>query len=318
MSLPKQFHRSWCHGPAFWIRYFVNSYTEGFDAEICLPVAEPFASGEIVSRRLPKMEVLSKTLTGEMDQLGKIYQGLFACQSEFGLITDEFCVEVLHSADPQVGPIEVLFVRHPWEELFEENITGVLGEEARQTIIGESDQILLESSQADRFEWVKGCVDRLDQVSDDLQRYEILSTCSHVFPRSQAEKMREIYLQAVGEGAGLVEAVDAVVAFMKEDAGWRPNITREGRVLYNTKNPSNPEAYAKATTDLERKQAYCFCPLISQQIEDGMSDSFCYCSSGWERKQWEVALGQPVRIEVVKSLLKGDLECQFAIHLPEG
>jgi hypothetical protein len=305
-------------GPAFWIRYFVNSYTEGFDAEIGLPVTEPFASGEIVSRYLPKKEVLSKTLTGEMDQLGKIYQELFACQREFGLITDEFCVEVLHSADPQEGPIEVLFVRHPWEELFKRNLTYVLGLESRETIMGEGDQIFWDSSQADRFEWVKGCLDRLDLVADDLQRYEILSACSHVFPQSQAEKMREIYQQAVEEGAGLLEAVDQVVVFMKEDPGWRPNIIREGSVLYNTKNPSNPEAYAKASTDLERKQAYCFCPLISEQIEDGMSDSFCYCSSGWERKQWEVALGQPLRIEVVKSLLKGDLECQFAIHLPEG
>ena len=48
-----------------------------------------------------------------------------------------------------------------------------------------------------------------------------------------------------------------------------------------------------------------------------MSDTFCYCSAGWERQQWEGAIGQPVRVDVVKSLLKGDDLCEFAIHLPE-
>ena len=302
-------------GPAFWIRYFINSYTEGFDAEIGLPVSEPFSSGEVTSRRLPAMAVLAKTLEGDMDQLGGIYQELFGCQNEFGLVSDEFCLEVLHSGSPQKAPIEVMFVRHPWEDLFEQAAVEVLGEAAARQVIG--DQIFLESTQAERFAWTKNMVDRLDQVSDDLQRYEILSACSHVFPREQAEKMREVYQQATKQGTDPLVAVDTVVAFMKEDPGWRPNIIREGNLLYTTKNPSNPEAYARAETELERKRAYCFCPIISEQMEEGMSDSYCYCSAGWERKQWEVALDQPLRVEVVKSLLKGDLECQFAIHLPE-
>jgi predicted hydrocarbon binding protein len=48
-----------------------------------------------------------------------------------------------------------------------------------------------------------------------------------------------------------------------------------------------------------------------------MSPTFCYCSSGWERRQWEGAIGRPVRVDVVKTLLRGDDHCQFAIHLPE-
>ena len=304
-------------GPAFWIRNFINSYTEGFDAEIGLPVSEPFSEGEITSRKLPAIEVLSKTLTGEMDQLGSVYQELFGCQAEYGLISDEFCIEVLHSGSPQHAPIEAMFVRHPWEALFEKSTVEVLGEETARQVIRDGSRIFIESPQAERFVWAKSLVDRLDQVADDQQRYEVLSACSHVFPREQAEKMRDVYQQAVAQGADLLEAVDSVVTFMEGDKGWRPNIFREGHVLYSTKNPSNPEAYQKATTDLERKQAYCFCPILSDHFEDGMSDTYCYCSAGWERKQWEVALGQPLRIDVVKSLLKGDMECQFAIHLPE-
>jgi hypothetical protein len=312
-AVPKEF----ITGPAFWIRHFINSYPEGFDAEIGLPVREPFTGEGIASRQLPVIEVLAKTHTGEIDQLGVVYQDLFSCQGEYGVISDEFCVEVLHSGNPQEAPIEVMFVRHPWERLFEQAVSAVLGEETGSEVMGGQERISPEATQAERFEWTKDLVARLDLVSDDRARYEILSACSHVFPHEQADKMRDVYLREVESGAGMLEAVDAVVGFIADDPGWRPNIYREGNVLFTTKNPSNPDAYAKATTDLERKQAYCFCPILKHQMENPMSDSFCYCSAGWERKQWEVALGQPLRIEVVKSLLKGDMECQFAVHLPE-
>jgi predicted hydrocarbon binding protein len=47
-----------------------------------------------------------------------------------------------------------------------------------------------------------------------------------------------------------------------------------------------------------------------------MPPSFCYCGAGWYRRQWEGAIDRPVTIEIVKSILKGDDVCQFAIHLP--
>jgi predicted hydrocarbon binding protein len=48
-----------------------------------------------------------------------------------------------------------------------------------------------------------------------------------------------------------------------------------------------------------------------------MPTAFCYCGAGWYRQQWEGAIGRPVTIEIVKSVLKGDEVCQFAIQLPE-
>ncbi len=303
-------------GPPFWIRNFIHSYPQGFDAEIGLPVDLQFEAEGIVIRYLPEYEVLSRLHTGSMEQLSEAYQAVFQTQNEYGLISDEFCIEVLHSGSPAELPIEVLFVRHPWEALFGQAISAVMGEPARQQVIGEQETIFLETPVSDRFAWTKDALDRFDQISIDDQRFEVLTACSHVFPREQSEKMREVYLSSTWSGADLLKAVDDVVAFMEADPGWRPIITREGNTLYVTKNPANQEAYDRAETDLERKKAACFCPIIQQHIEDGMSDTFCYCSAGYERKQWEVALEQPVRIEVVKSLLKGDLVCQFAIHLP--
>jgi hypothetical protein len=111
--------------------------------------------------------------------------------------------------------------------------------------------------------------------------------------------------------------VDEVIDFMVEDPGWGVRPARRGTTIYTTKNPRDRQAYARATTDAERRRAYCFCPLVRDHLEEGMPDTFCYCSAGWERQQWEGAIGRPVRVSVVQSLLKGDDRCQFAIHLPE-
>ena len=304
-------------GHPFWIRNFIHSYPGGFDAEVCIPLESYLDLDGYVTREFPVYEVLAVNVNGSIDQLGDAYNTVFDSQNDYGLISDEFCIEVLQSKSPLETPIEVMMVRHPWENLFEQNLRSVMGKGAREQVIGDEDVFLIDMSLQDRFNWVRNAIDRFDRISNDEQRFEVLTACSHVFPRNQAEKLRKIYLASIGAGASFLQAVDEVVAFMETDPGWRPNIIRDGHTLYVTKNPSDREAYDRAETDLERQQAACFCPIVRQHIGDGMSDTFCYCSAGFERKQWEVAIGKPVRIEIVKSLLKGHLECQFAIKLTE-
>lgn len=65
-----------------------------------------------------------------------------------------------------------------------------------------------------------------------------------------------------------------------------------------------------------KRKHCCHCPLVRNHLGEGISPTFCYCGSGWYRQQWEGILGKPVKVEILKSLLKGDDICQFAIHLP--
>jgi len=44
---------------------------------------------------------------------------------------------------------------------------------------------------------------------------------------------------------------------------------------------------------------------------------YCYCGAGWYRQQWEGVFDKPVSIEIVKSVLRGDEICRFAIHIPK-
>ena len=156
----------------------------------------------------------------------------------------------------------------------------------------------------------------LEGLADEDQLYDIVSSCAHKFPMMLLEKLRAAYENAKSQTEDTMKAIDAVREFMGENPGWAEKPPRNGNITISTKRPTNPEAYEKATDDVEKRKAYCFCPLVRNSLDKGMPITFCNCAAGWFRQQWEYILKKPVKIDIVKSILKGDDVCQFAIHLP--
>ena len=48
-----------------------------------------------------------------------------------------------------------------------------------------------------------------------------------------------------------------------------------------------------------------------------ISGTYCYCGTGWFSRLWVGILGRPVHVELERSVLQGDDDCTFAIHLEE-
>jgi effector-binding domain-containing protein len=305
-------------GPAFCVFQFVSSVRDGDEGEAGLPVSRPVENGEVKTRLLPALEVLSLAHRGPVESLRETYTALYSRAYQHGLISDEFVREVyLDANNPEGNEIEVQFILHDWAGLLDTHLMRVLGDQSSCEVMRGRDGLSLESTAEERFVWVKGAVERLAGPADDDQQYDILSSCSHVFPRSQIEKLRAVYERARAKADDPLVAVDAVREFMAADPGWGELPRREGRIIFSSKKPRDPKAYAGATDEAGRRRAYCFCPLVRNHLDGGMPVHFCYCGAGWYRPQWEGALGKPVRVEIVESLLKSDDRCTFAIHLPE-
>ncbi len=305
-------------GPAFCIFQFVSSVREGFDGEAGFPVSRPVDTAEVHSRVLPAMDVLSLTHRGPVERIKETVATLYGRAAQHGLVSDEFMREVyLDSDSPEGNEIEVQFVLHDWIGLLGRHAYRVLGDEATRDVMRGSGEISLESTAVDRFCWVKGAMERLDGVTDALQEYDVVSSCAHVFPSRQIEKLRLAYESARARADDPLEAVDAVLHLMSADPCWGERPRREGRVIYSCKKPRDPQSLEAAANRAEKRRAYCFCPIIRNHLDEGMPATFCYCGSGWYRRQWEGAVGKPVRIDIVESLLKGDDRCTFAIHLPD-
>lgn len=58
----------------------------------------------------------------------------------------------------------------------------------------------------------------------------------------------------------------------------------------------------------------CWCPLIS--LRTRTPKVACNCSLGWHQRTWETIFGQPVKVELVESVLRGGKRCIFKIRVP--
>ena len=115
------------------------------------------------------------------------------------------------------------------------------------------------------------------------------------------------------------EIDDEVIEFVISNKEIGQGI-RIGSVIYETKIPYNTKAYLSATDPSIKRYHYCHCPWARESIRQNtlkVNPVFCQCSAGFHKKPYEIILGQPLKAEVLSSVLKGDDVCRFAIYLPD-
>lgn len=113
---------------------------------------------------------------------------------------------------------------------------------------------------------------------------------------------------------------DKVIAYVEANPEIRQGV-REGDILYEAKIPYMAIEYLAESDEKLKRYYYCHCPWVRDSIiqEDvEVSPTFCNCSAGFHKKYYEVVLDQPLKAEVLETVLAGDPWCKFAIHLPEG
>lgn len=205
-----------------------------------------------------------------------------------------------------------------WSDKLGEGVERYAGKRARKKVLAGREKLGSPPDPLAVAEWVSCAVARLDELNDEETNREILYVCSDKFPDERIKAMRDVYLKS--------GSVDALFPVMDKDKSWfelsyYENPRRKGRVIHVTKIPFNPKGCDEAADERERRYHYCHCPLVKELIrhpDRRISRTFCYCSSGWYRSLWEGILGEPVKVDVLKTVLQGDDRCTFAIHLPPG
>ncbi len=186
-----------------------------------------------------------------------------------------------------------------------------VGVNFRKEILNGTNEILQETDELVLAQLTGKIMDRLDKlIVDPLTRKNLLLGCTCPFPQDRIDFLRSKYHEFDKDIAKLLHFM------IHDDPRYYEKPVLEGNTIKMRKNPRNPEAYAIAETLLEKRKAYCFCPLV-WATEDSISETYCYCSSGWYKTLWEGILETSVDIEVISSVIQGDDYCDFLIHLPE-
>jgi hypothetical protein len=116
------------------------------------------------------------------------------------------------------------------------------------------------------------------------------------------------------------EITPEVVDFVKGNQEIQ-NGVRYGDRIYVTKIPYAPKQYLAEKDPTMKRYYACHCPLVRTAIRDGkpnISPIFCYCSGGYEKLHFDVIFGEPVEVELLESVLKGDMRCRFANKIPRS
>lgn len=162
--------------------------------------------------------------------------------------------------------------------------------------------------------WSEAAMERLETVvPDQPAREEIMQARACVF----TEEFGTEPIDALAKLYAETKSVDRVLEAMCTDQAKFSHPYREGNVIYEIRDPRDPEAFAKATTPYEKQMAACFCPLM-RATKNVVSKEYCHCSAGWYKGIYEGIFKTTVRVEVLEAIISGDKNCKFAIHLPEN
>lgn len=309
--------------------YYDQSVGEGNDLEVCYPVSRPVGTEEVRSRVLPGGEMLCAIHVGppfasrEEGGMGETWPAIWGYMRRHSIFpAAEPARNVLLEGAAEHGDNESKYVTelqlpygfHRMERL-DENLARHAGEQVRREVMA-GVEAYETASPRERAAWFQRAIERLDAlVEDEATRCDVMISCAHRFPLWRIEALRAEYERS-GDIDALLETMRADRTL--GDLSWYEAPVRKGNVIWVTKDPFDPEKHRQATDTNEKRAAYCHCGVLKETLLEGvtMSRTYCYCGAGWYQQTWEGILQRPVRIEVVRSVLQGDDDCTFAIHLP--
>jgi len=222
-----------------------------------------------------------------------------------------------------------------------DTLEQTMGESKRDRIFEGITLPPLGTDPRDKPKIAKRIMERLEATLDERTLQEIMSSGLDVGPKEWYLPMREKFLESKSIDDYLkrkhAEAVEMLEKHSREKSMFyaqeideevveyvRDNLevmggVREGDIIYETKIPYMTKKYLHEKEEKMKRYYACHCGWVREAIKSGVeiSPNFCYCSAGYHKRPWDIIFDQPVRADVIETVLKGDLVCRFAIHIPK-
>jgi hypothetical protein len=220
-----------------------------------------------------------------------------------------------------------------WLAKFASSLEQVAGGDISEQVMAGSEGLSDLSDRQQVINWSRGAMARLDALVDPQGRKEIMTGCACQYPKSQLQEIKRTFADTQGLDHAHRMLQSQFEAFLEDTLqlsdevvqeivarGWGAAGVREGNTIIATKIPKSGflvEYMIEPDPEVKR-QHYCHCPRVRDALktQDTISATYCYCGAGFYKGIWEEILGEPVDVELLQSVLKGDDVCQIAIELP--
>lgn len=159
------------------------------------------------------------------------------------------------------------------------------------------------------------------KVTKILNKYARCNNIDQFLAEKHSEFIAKLEtLKATGSPFWNQTITAEVVEYVRDNQEISTGI-RCGNKILVSKIPYMAKEYLAESDINKRRYYYCHCPWARETLCSGETPVpavFCTCSAGYTKKAWEVIFGQSLKVEVLESVLNGDLQCRFAIYLLES
>jgi hypothetical protein len=132
------------------------------------------------------------------------------------------------------------------------------------------------------YDWLSSLMKNMDAQLDEDSKIKVLEECGRVCAQRHAKTEA---LKSKGDLDGWLDTMQKWVG--------ANNVHKEGnsvRIVYSK----------------------CFCPLVGS-LEPLLSRTFCNCSRGWLKENFETVVGKAVDVRLEDSIMGGGKECRFTV-----
>jgi len=221
-----------------------------------------------------------------------------------------------------------------WLAKFSKCLGKIAGEGIHNEIMKGSEEFSDSSNRKKIIKWSKEAMEKLDSLVDEEKRIEIMTGCACQYPKSNLQEIRKTYEETKDIDLVHQKLLEKFILFLKDslklddeivkdiiNRGWGLAGVKKGNTIIATKIPKsgNLTLYMKETNLQKKRTLYCHCPRVRDILKMSdikLSPTYCYCGAGFYKGIWEEILKKPVKVEVLKTVVKGDDICQIAIYLP--
>ena len=208
----------------------------------------------------------------------------------------------------------------------------VVGEDSRKQVMAGSEALASNSSTPAVVQWTREALERLEALAGEESSRRVMVGCACRYPKPDLQDIKRTY-QATGD-LDLAHHMlqERFETFLRDTLrlshelvadivrrGWGVAGVRDGDTIIATKIPKSGTLveYMHETDPEKRRHYYCHCPRVREVLRSGETIPviYCYCGVGFYKGIWEEILQQPVEVEVLESVLRGDDVCTFAIYL---
>ena len=219
-----------------------------------------------------------------------------------------------------------------WLGKFASALDEIAGGQVREEVMMGSEKLSSASERDEVVCWSRQAMERLTALVDEKQARDVMASCACQYPKADLRDIRLAYEETGDVDVALAMLQERFEAFLRETMqleeamieqivsnGWGSAGVRDGDTIVATKIPKSGYLvqYMNETDPDKKRALYCHCPRIRDVLKTSQTipPIYCYCGAGFYKGMWEEILQQPVEVELLESVLKGDDVCKVAIHL---